>query len=128
VGASRLWWKRFVEQVSFEPGMVQSRGCKMLQRRHSRNEIKYEKLANLFMGFFWCTRYIGLCVRVCRTGYVICGDDESTSCPYVYAVGDIVEGRPELTPVAIQAGRLLARRLFAGHTIKVSSHNLTEAL
>jgi len=49
----------------------------------------------------------------------MCGDDESTSCPYVYAVGDIVEGRPELTPVAIQAGRLLARRLFAGHTLKV---------
>ena len=21
MGASRLWWKRFVEQVSFEPGM-----------------------------------------------------------------------------------------------------------
>jgi len=21
VGASRLWWKRFVEKVSFEPGM-----------------------------------------------------------------------------------------------------------
>ena len=56
---------------------------------------------------------------VCRSGYVICGDDEGTSCPYVFAVGDIVEGRPELTPVAIQAGRLLARRLFAGHTLKV---------
>jgi len=56
---------------------------------------------------------------VYRTGYVLCGDDESTSCPYVFAVGDIVEGRPELTPVAIQAGRLLARRLFAGHTLKV---------
>jgi len=23
VGASRLWWKRFVEKVSFEPGMEQ---------------------------------------------------------------------------------------------------------
>ena len=23
VGASRLWWKRFVEKVSFEPGMKQ---------------------------------------------------------------------------------------------------------
>ena len=60
---------------------------------------------------------ISLCSR---TGYVICGDDESTSCPYVYAIGDVIEGRPELTPVAIQAGRLLARRLFAGHTLKVA--------
>ena len=63
---------------------------------------------------------VSLCMSVCRTGYVICGDDEATSCPYIYAVGDIVEGRPELTPVAIQAGRLLARRLFAGHTLKVT--------
>lgn len=51
---------------------------------------------------------------------MICGDDESTTCPYVYAVGDIVEGLPELTPVAIQAGRLLAKRLFGGATLKVS--------
>jgi hypothetical protein len=29
----------------------------------------------------------------------------------VYAIGDVLEGKPELTPVAIQAGRLLARRL-----------------
>ena len=62
---------------------------------------------------------LSVCLCVCRTGYVICGDDESTSCPYVYAVGDVIEGRPELTPVAIQAGRLLARRLFAGHSLKV---------
>lgn len=59
-----------------------------------------------------------------KTGYVICGDDEATSCPYIYAVGDIVEGRPELTPVAIQAGRLLARRLFAGHTLKCDYDNV----
>ena len=52
---------------------------------------------------------------------MICGDDESTSCPYIYAIGDVIEGRPELTPVAIQAGRLLTRRLFAGHTIKVAA-------
>jgi thioredoxin reductase (NADPH) len=53
-----------------------------------------------------------------RTGYVICRDDESTTCPYVFAVGDIVEGRPELTPVAIQAGQLLVRRLFNNATLK----------
>lgn len=40
--------------------------------------------------------------------------------PYIYAIGDILEGKPELTPVAIQAGRLLAQRLYAGSTVKVS--------
>jgi len=38
--------------------------------------------------------------------------NEQTSVPNVYAVGDVMEGCPELTPVAIQAGVLLARRLF----------------
>lgn len=39
---------------------------------------------------------------------------EATSVPHIYAVGDVLNGRPELTPVAILAGRLLARRVFAG--------------
>lgn len=45
---------------------------------------------------------------------------EQTNVPYVYAIGDILEGKIELTPVAIQAGKLLARRLFGGRLEKVS--------
>lgn len=41
---------------------------------------------------------------------------ERTNVPHIYAVGDVLEGRPELTPVAILAGRLLARRLFGNGT------------
>ncbi|KAL3268415.1 hypothetical protein HHI36_007528 [Cryptolaemus montrouzieri] len=40
--------------------------------------------------------------------------NEQTSVPNIYAVGDVLLGKPELTPVAIHAGRLLARRLFGG--------------
>ena len=29
----------------------------------------------------------------------------------IYAIGDVLDDKPELTPVAIQAGKLLARRL-----------------
>ncbi|XP_072809315.1 thioredoxin reductase 2, mitochondrial isoform X2 [Vicugna pacos] len=36
---------------------------------------------------------------------------EATSIPHIYAIGDVAEGRPELTPTAIMAGRLLAQRL-----------------
>lgn len=39
---------------------------------------------------------------------------EETNVENIHAVGDVIDGRPELTPVAIHAGRLLARRLFAG--------------
>uniref|UniRef100_A0A4D5R9N1 thioredoxin-disulfide reductase (NADPH) n=1 Tax=Scolopendra viridis TaxID=118503 RepID=A0A4D5R9N1_SCOVI len=38
--------------------------------------------------------------------------NEQTNVPYIYAVGDILDGKLELTPVAIQAGVLLAKRLY----------------
>ena len=41
---------------------------------------------------------------------------EQTAVPHVYALGDVVVGNPELTPVAIAAGKLLARRLYGGGT------------
>ncbi|KAM6155066.1 thioredoxin reductase 2, mitochondrial isoform 2-T2 [Rhynchocyon petersi] len=37
---------------------------------------------------------------------------DATSVPHIYAIGDVAEGRPELTPTAIMAGKLLAQRLF----------------
>ncbi|CAD6191281.1 unnamed protein product [Caenorhabditis auriculariae] len=47
-------------------------------------------------------------------GKVIGRREQSISCPYVYAIGDVLEATPELTPVAIQAGRVLMRRLMSG--------------
>ncbi|XP_022109677.1 thioredoxin reductase 2, mitochondrial-like isoform X2 [Acanthaster planci] len=42
------------------------------------------------------------------------GQNEQSSVPHIYAIGDILEGCNELTPVAIKAGKLLAHRLFGG--------------
>ncbi|XP_016119538.1 thioredoxin reductase 1, cytoplasmic-like, partial [Sinocyclocheilus grahami] len=53
-----------------------------------------------------------------RNGKIPVNDEEQTNVPHIYAIGDILEGKWELTPVAIQAGKLLARRLFAGATLK----------
>merc|ERR1711936_948097 len=36
---------------------------------------------------------------------------EQTNVENVFAIGDVLDDKPELTPVAIQAGKLLARRL-----------------
>lgn len=36
---------------------------------------------------------------------------EQTNVPHIYAIGDVVQGKLELTPVAIHAGKLLAKRL-----------------
>jgi len=50
-----------------------------------------------------------------KNGKLIC-NNEQTSIPNIYAVGDIVENAPELTPVAIKAGHLLSHRLFGNST------------
>jgi len=44
--------------------------------------------------------------------------------PHVYAVGDVMEGCPELTPVAIGAGTALARRLFGGSDAPMDYRNI----
>ncbi|XP_023581328.1 thioredoxin reductase 3 isoform X1 [Trichechus manatus latirostris] len=75
-----------------------------------------------------CTRKIGLekiGVKINeKSGKIPVNDVEQTSVPYVYAIGDILEGKPELTPVAIQAGKLLAQRLFGGRLEKCDYINV----
>ena len=44
----------------------------------------------------------------------------------MYAIGDIVYGCPELTPVAILAGKLLARRLFGGLSSSSSEYSFKD--
>ncbi|TKC45421.1 hypothetical protein EI555_011713, partial [Monodon monoceros] len=46
-----------------------------------------------------------------NTQKILVDAQEATSVPHIYAIGDVAEGRPELTPTAIMAGRLLAQRL-----------------
>ncbi|GAB1295451.1 Thioredoxin reductase 1, cytoplasmic [Apodemus speciosus] len=75
-----------------------------------------------------CTRTIGLetvGVKINeKTGKIPVTDEEQTNVPYIYAIGDILEGKLELTPVAIQAGRLLAQRLYGGSTVKCDYDNV----
>ncbi|XP_048865606.1 thioredoxin reductase 1, cytoplasmic-like isoform X2 [Brienomyrus brachyistius] len=75
-----------------------------------------------------CTRNIGL-DRIGvkynqQTGKIPVDEDERTSVGHIYAIGDVQEGRLELTPVAIQAGRLLARRLYGGWSTKCDYANV----
>merc|ERR1719421_122644 len=58
--------------------------------------------------------------------------NEQTNVPHIYAIGDVIDGDAlnppsaltELTPVAIQAGKLLAARLYGGGTLTMSYHNV----
>jgi len=47
-----------------------------------------------------------------KEGKVVTDKFEQSSIPSIFAIGDVAVDRPELTPVAIQAGVLLARRLY----------------
>ncbi|XP_034724379.1 thioredoxin reductase 3 isoform X1 [Etheostoma cragini] len=59
-----------------------------------------------------------------KNGKISVNDEEQTNVPHIYAIGDILEGKWELTPVAIQAGRLLAQRLYGGKTLKCDYINV----
>jgi thioredoxin reductase (NADPH) len=58
--------------------------------------------------------------------------DEKTNVPHIFAIGDVIDGDAlsppsaltELTPVAIQAGKLLANRLYAGATMTMNYQNV----
>lgn len=61
------------------------------------------------------TKYLGLenvGVKVSASGKIVANDSDQTAVPNIYAVGDCVEGRPELTPTAIMCGRKLIKRLY----------------
>jgi glutaredoxin len=49
-----------------------------------------------------------------KNGKLVVDQAEATNIEGVYALGDVLYGKPELTPVAIHAGKLLAKRLFKG--------------
>lgn len=49
---------------------------------------------------------------------------EQTIVPHIFAIGDVIYGKLELTPVAIKAGKLLSERLFGGKTDKMDYINV----
>ena len=55
---------------------------------------------------------------------VIVDDYDRSSVDNIWAVGDVSDGKPELTPVAIQAGVLLAKRLFGNSQVVMDYVNI----
>lgn len=59
-----------------------------------------------------------------KNGKIKVNDQEQTNVSNIYAIGDVLYGQLELTPVAIKAGQLLSNRLFAGATAKMDYVNV----
>ena len=55
-------------------------------------------------------------VKVESNGKIRVNEREEMTCPDVFAIGDVIYGKLELTPVAIKAGKLLSMRLFGTGT------------
>ncbi|KAM6984720.1 thioredoxin reductase 1, cytoplasmic-like [Aplochiton taeniatus] len=79
-----------------------------------------------------CTNDIGLeCVGVKfnqDTGRILVNEEERSSVEYVYAVGTVQDGRPSTTGLSIQAGRLLAHRLYGGDKTMCDYTNVPNVL
>eukprot|EP01031_Cornospumella_fuschlensis_P029883 gene29883-36079_t len=59
-----------------------------------------------------------------RTGKIYVDENDCTNISTIYAIGDVVQGKQELTPVAIKTGELLAKRLFGGSSQKMMDINV----
>ncbi|KAG5267931.1 hypothetical protein AALO_G00227570 [Alosa alosa] len=69
-----------------------------------------------------CTHNIGLeraGVQVDqRTGKIVVSDEDRTSVSHIYAIGAVQDGRLAHSGLSMQAGRLLAQRLYGGKNTK----------
>lgn len=53
-------------------------------------------------------------------GRVVVDDFYQTTCSSIYAIGDVIVGSPELTPVAIREGNILADHVYGGFNRKLN--------
>lgn len=63
-------------------------------------------------------------VKTDEKGYIIVDQFQNTNVENIYAVGDIIKGGVELTPVAVAAGRRLSERLFNNKPNEHLDYNL----
>lgn len=69
---------------------------------------------------------IGL--SLAKNGKLIVNEKDQTNIDNIYAIGDCAEGRPELTPPAIMAGKLLSRRLFNNSPVLMNYRNVATTI
>jgi glutathione reductase (NADPH) len=66
-------------------------------------------------------------VELSRGGAVIVNADNHSTCPSIYAIGDVTD-RVQLTPVAIREGQAFADTLFGGKPTRVDYENIPSAV
>lgn len=59
-------------------------------------------------------------IRTNSSGYIETDSFNRTSAQNIYAIGDVIQDGPELTPVAILSGKLVAQRIFRNSLVQES--------
>lgn len=111
---------RFIKEAVPTSITLNSEGKKVVTYKQGNDEIEDEFDTVLFaIGRSADTKGLNLDavgVKRAPNGKILAGDDDKTAVDNIYAIGDVVQGRLELTPTAIMAGKLLAARLFNNST------------
>ena len=66
-------------------------------------------------------------VELSRSGAVIVNADNQSTCPSIYAIGDVTD-RVQLTPVAIREGQAFADTIFGNKPTRVDYNNIPSAV
>ncbi|WP_114953819.1 glutathione-disulfide reductase [Sphingosinicella terrae] len=66
-------------------------------------------------------------VKLGKNGAVLVDDDNQSSVPSIYAIGDVTD-RVQLTPVAIREGQAFAETVFGGNPTRVDYENIPSAV
>jgi glutathione reductase (NADPH) len=66
-------------------------------------------------------------VELSRGGAVLVNADNQTTCPSIYAIGDVTD-RVQLTPVAIREGQAFADTIFGNKPTRVDYENIPSAV
>lgn len=116
-----------IEQIK-EPKDGELQVLRVTYSNLKTNEVHTEEFNTVLfaVGRTPCTENIGLevvGVDKDQSGYIPTVN-EQTNVKNIYAVGDIVKDKPQLTPVAIEAGILLVRRLYANSTVQCDYVNV----
>ena len=119
-----------VEIIKTKEGENGGPGELLVKYKDSNDEIKEETFNTVLLavGRDACTKDLGLekaGVKINPKNQKILTHFEQTNVDNIFAIGDVIDEKSangrvlELTPVAIKAGQLLAKRLFGKSDIKV---------
>lgn len=111
-------YEKLEEPHDNKPGLIRVYNIETLPDGSKRESYENYNTVLMAIGRYAVTDNIGLDklgVELAPSKKIIGRHEQSISCPYIYAIGDVLEGHPELTPVARTAGKTLMKRLYTGN-------------